>query len=238
MAKIITVSKNNSVIVDDEDFEFLNRYRWYQSRGGYVIFGEARDGIKAFCKMHRLIMKAPAGSFVDHVDRNKNNNQKANLRIVDVYANAHNHPKKRGGNKYIGVNFVTRLNAYQSRCRVNGNDIFLGYYKDEVAAAAAYNFKASELSKFATLNPLPVDDIEAKKLINMTRLAQKVSPKQSKYKFIFFKPKSVSGRGGDTWYVRVAKNAIKFGFKSEEQALEYIKCTFLHLLPDNFDFLK
>jgi len=97
--------------------------------------------------MHRLITKAKDGELVDHIDRNKLNNTRSNLRIVDREGNVHNQKKRTNtNNNFKGVQFIKRLGLWQSRCRIYGNDYFLGYYKTEIAAAYAYNKKATELS--------------------------------------------------------------------------------------------
>jgi len=80
--KEIKVSPNSFALVDDDDFDFLNGFKWYLSNG-YAIDKKRR-------KMHRIILKPKTSEMVDHTDHNKLNNQKSNIRIVNKCENVHN----------------------------------------------------------------------------------------------------------------------------------------------------
>ncbi len=153
--KIILLSKGETSLVDDEDFAYLSKHKWYLSNG-YAI-NEDR------VKMHRMILKPLPDQLVDHRDHNKLNNQKYNIRIVNKEQNVHNQHKRRNtNNTYKGVQFKKKLGLYNSRCRINHEDHDLGFYKSEIAAAYAYNKKAKELSEYALLNELnySIDELE------------------------------------------------------------------------------
>jgi len=231
--KKIELRPTGFALVDDEDFGRLSQHKWYLSRAGYAIHGSNKNGIKSFEKMHRHIMNAKQGDFIDHIDRDKLNNQKTNLRFATQLQNAHNRSKKEGTkNNYKGVFFMKSINLFQSRCRMNGQDIFLGYYKTEIAAAYAYNKKAVELCVFSSINylPFPITTLE-KKLID-DRCDRAVT--KSKYKYIYFKTKS--GRMKcDKWYISFVVNntRVRKGyFDTEELARDYIKNNYSTTLKD------
>lgn len=83
---------NNSklkIIVDDEDYPLLSRFRWYISDAGYAM---TQITGQKHIRMHVLVFGAmPKGRFViDHKNRNKLDNRKANLRAVTQLENAKN----------------------------------------------------------------------------------------------------------------------------------------------------
>lgn len=82
MAEILLSGKNPLrlvALVDDDDFELISAIRWYvhwpqNSKTAYAKTSKLM--------MHRVIMNAPNGYDVDHINRNGLDNRKANLQIV------------------------------------------------------------------------------------------------------------------------------------------------------------
>jgi len=233
--KEIKLKPHGIAFVDDDNFESLSKYKWYLSRLGYAIGGEKSDGKKAFVKMHRFIMNIDDPKIkIDHIDGNKLNNQKSNLRIATPAQNMHNSKKRDNTkNKYKGVNYLPKWNLWQSRCRINGYDIFLGNYKSEIAAAYAYNKKALELSEFSRINYLPYDINYLESLL-ISDFRNKLSPIQSKYKYIKFRKKTNRMKCGK-WYIsfRIGDKWTSKGyFFTEDEALEYLIKNYSMILPD------
>ncbi len=150
-------------VVDAEDFYLLDEMRWHRSTTGYAISSitilEHRE-LKVLAKMHRVIMNAPDGLMVDHRNHDLLDNRKSNLRIATNGQNKQNcHAKE--GKRFKGVGWMKE--AKRTRCYAciskDGKNKFLGYFKDEVAAAIAYNKAALELfGEFACLNQIPVQE--------------------------------------------------------------------------------
>lgn len=214
--KIINLTKGYQVKVSEEDYEYLLQWKWYLSNG-YAISNDKRK------KMHRLILGAKDGEIVDHIDRDKLNNTRENLRIVDKEKNVHNQ-KKRGGtnNKYKGTQYISKLGLYQARCRIYGNDYFLGYYKTEISAAYAYNKKAKKLSDCILLNnfDLPIEVLEQKLIDDLSQITP--AEKRSQHKGLYWHKISGKNKVGK-WEVRVrVKGKYKsFGrFLNEYDAIE------------------
>lgn len=159
MTKNIQLSQGYSTIVDDEDYEWLMQYNWYYSKG-YAVCS------KYLYKMHRLLLHVDDPHIlVDHVDRNKLNNTKVNLRIADASENNFNVPKQnyRSGRKmtsiYKGVSWSKKMQSWKSSIGYKNKQIFLGYFSTELDGAVAYNNKARELfGDFACIND--IDDIQ------------------------------------------------------------------------------
>lgn len=95
--KYITCKNGEKVMVDDEDYDFLSRFIWYMGseldHGGYpccFIYGKGNTRKQIF--MHQLVMSGAYG--VDHIDQNKLNCQKSNLRLVTAQQNGWNTGKR------------------------------------------------------------------------------------------------------------------------------------------------
>lgn len=81
--------KGLRAIVDDEDYAELSKRKWYLDRGGYAIAG-AREKQAV---MHRVVAKTPRGMITDHINHDKLDNRKSNLRICDRATNNQNRAK-------------------------------------------------------------------------------------------------------------------------------------------------
>ncbi len=135
--------------VDAADYDWLSRWTW-SSVNGYA----ARNEKGKIVYMHRQILQAPPGKIVDHFNHNKLDDTRPNLRLCLRHENQRNQRKKRGSlSKYKGVGYSKDRHKWYAQIKIMGKDIWLGYYKDEIEAARAYDRKAVELfGEFANLN--------------------------------------------------------------------------------------
>jgi hypothetical protein len=69
-------------VVDAEDEDYLLMWTWRLHAQGYACRYESEQGRTCVILMHRVIINAPKGSDVDHVDHDVLNNSRSNLRIV------------------------------------------------------------------------------------------------------------------------------------------------------------
>jgi hypothetical protein len=138
-------------LVDDEDYEMLNKYRWSCSRRHPRTRADGK-----WLSMHRLIMGLENGDkkLIDHRDRNPLNNQKENLRICPSLAcNLGNSWNKNNSSGYKGV--TREGNRWRAQIGINGKTRYIGSYDTKEDAALAYNEKAKELwGEFALLNEI------------------------------------------------------------------------------------
>lgn len=140
--KILQLGKNKDAIVDEEDIHHLRQWRWSVAPNGYV------RGTKGY--LHRFIMKPKAGFFVDHINGNKLDNRRCNLRICTKAQNTYN-SKGKGNNRFKGVFWVA--NRWMAQIAVDRKTIYLGRYKDEEQAARVYDEAAKKHHKeYARLN--------------------------------------------------------------------------------------
>jgi len=157
----IPLTQGKFALVDPEDYEGLSKYNWYavrSPRGFYavrtVITKKGRS-VRKTVGMHRVILKAPQGKLIDHINHNGLDNRKCNLRICTIQQNVWNMRKQRGNcaSQYKGVTLRKDIGKWQARIICNGKSFSIGYFGDEKAAAAAYDKKAKELFReFAALN--------------------------------------------------------------------------------------
>lgn len=159
--KYIVLTSGATVKVDDEDFEFLNDFKWGQlgSKSGkltYACRGVRVNGKYSKILMHRELMGNPEGKMIDHINGDKLDNQKSNLRIVDRAKNLQNSKLRSDSKgKYKGVRKVYK-EGFNARIQIApGKRLFLGYFKTEKEAALAYNEAAKKyFGEYAKLNKL------------------------------------------------------------------------------------
>lgn len=146
--------QGNKFTADIEDYEKLNLYYWrFEKSTGY--FQSNINGKSIY--MHRFILGLNHGSkmCVDHINRDKSDNRKLNLRLCSKQQNGINKisPNQAIG-KYRGVTKVKR--KYSASITFNYKRYHLGYFDTPEKAAIAYNKKAKELfGDFAVLNEFP-----------------------------------------------------------------------------------
>ena len=152
--KKIFLTQNKVALVDDEDYEYLNQWKWYAHKKGKKWYAESWTGYKI--KMHTLIMNTPINFEVDHKDHNGLNNQKYNLRICTHSQNVKNSSKRSDNTSgYKGVFWYKQTNKWAAGISVNNKRIHLGYFEHKEDAAKAYNIAAIEHhGEFAQLNIL------------------------------------------------------------------------------------
>jgi hypothetical protein len=159
MAKQIPLTKGHFAIVDNEDYNELMQWKWSYSGGYPVRKVQTSTGSKTYC-MHRQIMQPPDGYVVDHIDGNRLNNQRCNLRLCTMAQNAINRRPNlsKHSSPYKGVYYHKRriANPWMARIKHNDIDLHLGVFPTAEDAARAYNAASIELhGEFAWLNEVP-----------------------------------------------------------------------------------
>lgn len=167
MTKKIILSPNSFVLVDDEDYEYLNQWKWYQRNPAtahtyyaarHLLKGEIGfdSNFRKTVHMYRSIMERflkkelKTKEYIDHIDGRGWNNQKENLRIVTCRENSQNRHTP-STSKYAGVAYITRDHRWQAKTKVNGIHKNLGYFKDEEDAHKEYKY-ADKLIKENRMN--------------------------------------------------------------------------------------
>lgn len=135
--KLIKLTQRKFAQVDDEDFEELNKYKWYAAKDSNTFYAERNSpkttpiGRKySHTQMHRVIMNVPRGMEGDHIDGDGLNNQKGNLRVATRQENRRNQTNINKNNSLgvSGVRWVKRCRKFQVQITVDWKIIHLGYF--------------------------------------------------------------------------------------------------------------
>jgi hypothetical protein len=123
---------NIKFIVDPDDYEKFVKNNSFHLDKGYVTNGKKKY-------LHRLIMNAPDDMVVDHINGDKLDNRKENLRICTNQQNQMNRGKtKNNKTGFKGVCFNKRDNKYQANIKVDGKKKHLGLFEKSEDAYKAY----------------------------------------------------------------------------------------------------
>lgn len=129
-AEIVLYNKNCEevarAIIDLDDIEKCKKYKWtLKSDSGYVC------NLKNLNYIHRFIVNCPEDMVVDHVNHNKLDNRKINLRICSQGENTFNHKMyKTNTSGYPGVSWHKKANKWRVRIQIKGKEINLGLFED------------------------------------------------------------------------------------------------------------
>jgi len=153
----IPLTQGKFSMVDDEDYDELNKFKWYAHGDSNVLYAKRhavdKYNRKRIIGMHEQIMGYVSGLVCDHIDGNGLNNQRNNLRHVTHHQNTMNAQSKRGRSNYKGVHWQSREKRWSSKIKMNYKAIWIGYFDNEEDAARAYDVKAKELfGEYARLN--------------------------------------------------------------------------------------
>lgn len=156
---LIYVGKNKTeCLIDEEDYEklnkkgnfFCNTEQGYICVKNYISFKNGKAKYKQQY-LHRMIMDAPTSLQVDHINGNKKDNRKENLRLCTNAGNSKN--KKNFKGKYKGVYFDKKNSKWMAQITKDYHCFYIGSFLNENEAAIAYNDRAKELhGEFAYLN--------------------------------------------------------------------------------------
>lgn len=161
MAKEIPLTKGKVAIVDDEDYERFGEFNWHCVGGRYAARSVGGRKNKRMVYLHRLIIGAKDGENVDHINGDKFDNRKSNLRIVTQAQNLYNSAIRSDNTSgYKGVVYVADCEAkWEARIHKDGRKITLGRFTDPKDAAIEYNRWAKKLfGEYARLNEIKEDD--------------------------------------------------------------------------------
>lgn len=135
-------------MVDDEDFEEIAKYRWSLSANGYARRSFMCDGKLRHTYIHRQLLGLSYRDkmVIDHIDGDKLNNQRSNIRVCTVSSNMFNRGKLSNNKSgYKGVSWNKKSSAWQAQIRFNKKHKFLGLFSDPAEAHEVYCLAADLL---------------------------------------------------------------------------------------------
>jgi hypothetical protein len=134
----MSIASGRTTIIDDEDYATLSGMSWHVNTNGYVVWRGLKDGVKRTIRMHRLLTNAPEGMDVDHINGERTDNRKSNLRIVTRSQNLLN-------KVCDGTWLDKRRGTWQVEVRVEKKKYYFGAYKDKGEAMHVYAEVKSQL---------------------------------------------------------------------------------------------
>lgn len=151
----LTLLRGEITLIDDSDAEWASKYQWRLSHQGYAVRSEQTKAGYREVSIARELLNAPSGFEVDHINRDRLDNRRCNLRLVTKQQNQMNRSKLSGTtSRFIGVYIHRgRKKMWDSRITIGGRIIWLGSYYDETEAALAYDNMAKKMKgEYANLN--------------------------------------------------------------------------------------
>lgn len=152
MKKAINLTKGKVCFVDDVDWDNLSQFKWCYASCGYAV----RRANNKNVYMHREILNPVAGIDIDHIDGDRMNNTRSNLRFCSRGENIRNSKKRTDRvytSKYKGVIFDASRNKWRAEITVDYQSKYLGRFFHEEDAKNAYNNAAIKyFGHFANIN--------------------------------------------------------------------------------------
>lgn len=152
-AKFIPLTQGQFAIVDADDYEGLAVHKWCLGGKKGQYYAQRKEHARIVL-MHREIIDVPAGMVCDHINHNRLDNRKCNLRSCTYSQNAQNSlPGEHGTSRYKGVCRYKATRKWMAYIGYQNRVIHIGYFDDEEEAAIAYDDMAIKLfGEFACLN--------------------------------------------------------------------------------------
>ena len=147
--RLFKLTQGKVAIVNSEDFEYLNQFKWCFHHGYAVRRTSRKLGFQRYFSMHKAIMGNKA---VDHINGNGLDNRRSNLRYANTSEN--------GANRKVSVNNTSKFKGvtldgkkWKARIGVRNTRIYLGLHNTPEKAAIVYNLAAKKyFGEFARLN--------------------------------------------------------------------------------------
>ena len=175
--KFTSRGKEHTMLIDDEDLPLLECISVHLDKDGYAVtniranqlrkineitelniepkYAKGTNRVEVFTRIHRLLLGATNPKMqVDHINGNKLDNRKENLRLATNQQNQHNVGKRKNNTSgYKGVSWYRKRKKWKAAIKHNKKSIHLGYYDTPEEASRAYDKAAVEFfGEFAHLN--------------------------------------------------------------------------------------
>jgi len=157
----IPLTQGYSAIIDDVDFDDISQYKWAYAHG-YAVRSVTLRGKQERIPMHVQIIGKVDGLEIDHINGDRLDNRRCNLRNVTHAQNSYNSASNIGTSRFKGVFRSKGTAKWRAVITVDGIRHSLGYFATEIDASLAYNAAATKyFGEYARLNPVcPCDAMQ------------------------------------------------------------------------------
>ena len=125
--------KGEEFYFDLEDYEKIKGYSWFRDGDKYIVYSSWKD--RTYFYLHKIIMNATKEEIVDHINRNKVDCRKNNLRKCTEQQNSFNKGIKiTNTSGVIGVSWRKDRQKWRAYITFNYEQVFLGYYRNKEEA--------------------------------------------------------------------------------------------------------
>ena len=154
--RLLDLPHGHRAAIDEADWPSVRDLTLYRGTNGYVYFSRWEDGRSVPRTLHGLLMQAPKGAHVDHINGTKLDNRRANLRVVTPSVNQANrkrpHPRNRSGVRGLAYAPNTSAsNPWRAQITTGGRNLHLGLFA--TCAEAVVARRVAELEHYGELCP-------------------------------------------------------------------------------------
>lgn len=137
---------SSEFLFDAEDLPLIESRNWYRDKDGYLVSCYYFSGVRRFVRFHRIVMKATSQQIVDHINKNRADNRKGNLRLCNSSENDRNRSRYSTNTSGVtGVFFDKRRRKWVANITYNNKRLHLGRYASKEDAVRARLSKEVEL---------------------------------------------------------------------------------------------
>lgn len=137
---------NNFAFIDKEDLDKVKNYTWRETKDGYPICYYNENGKQSHKCLHNVFINPPRPFEVDHINQNKLDNRKSNLRVVTHLENMHNINRVAKSNTGVSNVYKVKSGKFAVRIQYNLKQNHIGTFNSmEEAKIALEDFKKEKL---------------------------------------------------------------------------------------------
>lgn len=149
--RLLDLPHGYQAVIDEADWPAVSKLTLYRGTNGYVYFSVWKDGKSHPRTLHGLLTRPPRGSHTDHINGDKLDNRRGNLRVVTPSRNQVNR-KRLNRNNTSGVRGVARaFGKWRAQITVNRKNHHLGLFASKEEAIAAR--REAELEHYGEFCP-------------------------------------------------------------------------------------
>ena len=137
---------NSPFYFDKDDLAIINSKTWFKDKDGYLTHAYSYHGRVVYSRFHRIVMHAGQSQFVDHINKNRSDNRKQNLRLCSKSENMQNRGRfSTNSSGIIGVRYDKSRDKWIADITCKNKRIFIGRFDTKEDAVKARLTKEQEL---------------------------------------------------------------------------------------------